>query len=319
MSDQWHLLNNGQQYGPYSEDDLLQFVREGRIVRDSLLWTEGMQGWVAASTLEGLFPQVAAAIPLAIAVPQAPAIPRPVAAGTLTAPTPQRATSPGKAATSPGKAATQRAAAPAGKASTQRGGQAAKQSSRAMPSGPYPTMRIKPASFELLLALLGSVVTLVAIAIWAQRTIDQSDVAAQATQTLWLKLMWAAAAGCLIGWIAVNAMYLHRIWLTLQYARPRTTPGNAVGLLLVPFFNLYWTFVAFYGLAQDWNRITARYPDLNRAPKLNEGLFLAFCCCSILLPPVAIILWFPVMLQICQAISFMALPPRHRASLSRSK
>ena len=57
MSDQWHLLNNGQQYGPYNEDDLLQFVREGRIVRDSLLWTEGMQGWVAASTLEGLFPR----------------------------------------------------------------------------------------------------------------------------------------------------------------------------------------------------------------------------------------------------------------------
>jgi len=310
MSDQWHLLNNGQQYGPYSEDDLLQFVREGRIVRDSLLWTEGMQGWVAASTLEGLFPQVVPAIPLAIAVPQAPAIPRPVASGTLTAPTPQRATS-------PGKAATQRTA-PAGKASTQRG-QTTKQSTRAMPSGPYPTLRIKPASFELLLALLGSVVTLMAIAIWAQRTIDQSDVAAQATQTLWLKLMWAAAAGCLIGWIAVNAIYLHRIWLTLQYAKPRTTPGNAVGLLLVPLFNLYWTFVAFYGLAQDWNRITARYPDLNRAPKLNEGLFLAFCCCSILVPPVAMILWFPVMLQICQAISFMALPPRHRASLSRSK
>ena len=32
---------------------------------------------------------------------------------------------------------------------------------------------------------------------------------------------------------------------------------------------------------------------------------------------VAVVLWFPVMQQICQAISFMALPPRHRAVMSR--
>jgi len=293
MADQWHLLNNGEKYGPYSEDDLVQFVREGRVVRESLLWTEGMDGWVAASTIDGLFPPV----PTAVALPRA--IPRPVAAGNVAARSPQRTTTAGRAPT--------------------QSAQTAKQTGRAVPSGPYPALPIKPANFELLLTLLGSGVTLLVIAAWARWTMRQSEVAAQANQILMLRVMLAAAAGCLVAWTALSYIYLARIWSTLQYGRARTTPGKAVGLLFVPGFNLYWLFVAFYGLAQDWNRITARFADLNRAPKLNPGLFLAFCCCSIVAAPVALILWFPVMLQICRGISFMALPPQHRLRISRPR
>ncbi|MEI7910740.1 MAG: DUF4339 domain-containing protein [Verrucomicrobiota bacterium] len=291
MSDQWHLLNNGQQYGPYSEDDLVQFVQEGRIVRESLLWTEGMDGWVAAATLEGLFPPVA----VAVALPRA--VPRPVAASSAAAArSPQRATTAGRAPT--------------------QGGHGTKQGARVVPVGPYPAQAIKPATFELLLTLFGSGLALLGIAAWAQWTMRQSEVAAQANQILMLRVMLVAAVGCLVAFAVLNYIYLARIWSALQYGRPRTTPGKAVGLLFVPFFNLYWLFVAFYGLAQDWNRITTRFGDLNRAPKLSEGLFLAYCCCSIVVFPVAIILWFPVMLQICRAISFMALPPQHRARYS---
>gem|GEM_PF-1087327 len=293
MSDQWHLLNNGQSYGPYSEEDLLQFVREGRIVRDSLLWTEGMDGWVAASTLEGLFPAVPAT------VPQPRAMPRPVVAGSVTSRSPQRPPS-------------------AGKLATQRG-QTAKPPARAAASGAYSARRIKVADFRWLLILLGSGVTLVVIAIWAQWQLNHSEVSAQAAQILWLRLMWAAAAGCLMAWVGSNGIYLYRIWSILQHGRPRTTPAKAVGLLCVPLFNLYWNFVAFYGLAQDWNRITTRHADLNSAPKLNEKLFLAFSCCSIVAPPVAVILWFPLMQQICRAISFIALLPRPRATPPRAK
>ena len=323
MSDHWHLLNNGQQYGPYSEEDLLQFVREGRIVRDSLLWTEGMDGWVAAATLEGLFPAVPTAVPTAIAVGRA--MPRPVAAGSVTSRSPQRTTS-------------------AGKPATQRG-QATKPPVRAVPTGPYPARKVKVADFRWLLILLGSGVTLVFIALWARWTLNHAGEKAQATQILWLRLMSVAAAGCLIAWVGSNGIYLHRIWSVLQHGRPRTTPDKAIGLLFVPLFNLYWFFVAFYGLAQDWNRITTQYPDLNRAPKLNEKLFLAFSCALCLVTAavaadilwymnmlpllacqiaaaclgVAICLWFPMMQQICLAIRFMVILPRLRASTQRPK
>jgi len=293
MADQWHLLNNGEKYGPYSEDDLVQFVREGRVVRESLLWTEGMDGWVAASTIDGLFPPV----PTAVALPRA--IPRPVAAGNVAARSPQRTTTAGRA---PPQSA-----------------QTAKQTGRAVPSGPYPALPIKRANLELLLVLLGSGVTLRVIAKWANWTMGQSEVAAQGNQILMLRVMLAAAAGCLTGWLALNFLYLHRLWSALQYGRPRTTPGQAVGLLFVPLFNLYWIFVAFYGLAKDYNRITGRFKDLNRAPKLSEGLFLAYCICSVVAAPVAIILWVPMMLQVCKAITFMALPPQHRARMSRPR
>ena len=328
MADQWHLLINGEKYGPYSEDDLLQFVREGRVVRESLLWTEGMDGWVAAATIDGLFPP----LPTAVALPRA--IPRPVAASSVAARSPQQATSAGRAATQGGQTAKQsgQTAKQSGQTAKQggqtakqsgqtakQGGQTAKQNARAVPSGPYPALPIKPANFELLLVLLGSGLTLVVIAKWADWRMDQSEVAMQDNQKLMMRVMLAAAAGCLTGWLALNFIYLHRLWSALQYGRPRTTPGQAVGLLFVPLFNLYWIFIAFYGLAQDYNRITGRFKDLNRAPKLSEGLFLAYCICAVVVAPVAVILWVPMMLQVCKAITFMALPPQHRARMSRPR
>ena len=50
---------------------------------------------------------------------------------------------------------------------------------------------------------------------------------------------------------------LHKSWKQIQDGSVRTTPGKAVGLLFVPFFNLYWNFVAVDGLARDINRYAA--------------------------------------------------------------
>lgn len=300
MSDQWHLLHDGQQYGPYSGEDLLQFVQEGRIVRDSLLWTEGMDEWVPATSIEGLFPPAPSA-----AAPQS-GPPRPVAAGSPGAKMASRTGTAGRAT---------------GQASS-----GTRQAARSVPAGPYPAVAIKPANFELLLTLLGSWVVLLLLATWATWTMGKSeppipgiptDMSAKGNQQIMLTVILVAAAACQISWWALNLVYLGRLWKALQHGRARTTPGKAVGLLFVPFFNLYWIFVAIYGLAQDWNRITSRYTDLSRGPKLNEGMFLAYCCCSILFPPGALVLWFPVMLQVCRAICFIALPPVHRARMSR--
>jgi hypothetical protein len=50
----------------------------------------------------------------------------------------------------------------------------------------------------------------------------------------------------------IATMILHyRCWKAIPVDIARTTPGAAVGLLFVPFFNFYWYFVSYAGLAED--------------------------------------------------------------------
>jgi hypothetical protein len=46
-----YFLIDGQQQGPYSEEDVRQFIAEGRIQNDQLAWKEGLAEWVE---VEGL-------------------------------------------------------------------------------------------------------------------------------------------------------------------------------------------------------------------------------------------------------------------------
>ena len=148
------------------------------------------------------------------------------------------------------------------------------------------------------------------------RNIGNTDVlVGNRNQELLIQIMWITGPLCLLAGVVLNFIYLARMWQCLQSGKPRTTPGLAVGLLLVPLFNLYWIFVAYYGLASDWNRIIRRYPDLRRAPRMSEGMFLAYCICSLVAPPVALVLWFLVMHQVCKAIQFMTMPPQHRLKM----
>lgn len=41
----WHYVNQGQQAGPVTEEELLALVREGKISEETLVWREGMQNW----------------------------------------------------------------------------------------------------------------------------------------------------------------------------------------------------------------------------------------------------------------------------------
>lgn len=99
----------------------------------------------------------------------------------------------------------------------------------------------------------------------------------------------AVLAGLILGAVAwalfrINTLiYLFRAWSALQQGFVRTTPIMAVALLLIPFFNLYWMFVAYLGLAKDWNRVTETHPKLVRAPRLNTALALTTCLSWLLL------------------------------------
>lgn len=70
---------------------------------------------------------------------------------------------------------------------------------------------------------------------------------------------------------------LHRCWAILQGSTARTTPGRAVGRLFIPFYNLYWYFVAYKGLAEDANTFAEMY-GLKKRISIGLSLAVSICC-----------------------------------------
>ena len=52
MSDkQWYVAQNGQSIGPMSQGDLVQKLESGAYSMTDHVFTEGMKGWVPASSM----------------------------------------------------------------------------------------------------------------------------------------------------------------------------------------------------------------------------------------------------------------------------
>ncbi len=296
MSKEWFVYLDEKQLGPYTEELLKQYVTENRITPDSLLWSEGMADWQKASTVLDLFPSEPAASPL---IPAAVVSPKPAAqawappgarVASAVATSKGVATSPYTAPTSMGMAA------PAG--------------------GAYPFLSIKACSYGLWLGSIIAPFVLLIIGI-----IAMVGAAATSTPSSDGQMDNASAAGIGIGGILIGIAYIllivnqiftliniYRAWACLQPGAPRTTPGKAIGFMFIPFFNIYWIFVAIGGLPKDWNRICASYEGLESAPRMSEGLFLAYLICSIvpLGAPAALVIHFIIMSQICKGVNFFA-------------
>jgi hypothetical protein len=77
--------------------------------------------------------------------------------------------------------------------------------------------------------------------------------------------------------LVVYYTLVYKMWAVIQNGSPppRTTPGMAVGLSLIPVFNFYWKFVAIHGWAKDYNAYVRRRRLV--APQMPEGLALAMC------------------------------------------
>lgn len=84
----------------------------------------------------------------------------------------------------------------------------------------------------------------------------------------------------IIGFLFVLVFFIffwvlvHKMWAVIQDGNARTTPGKAVGYMFIPFYNIYWIFVALAGFAKDYNAYIERHGI--QAKPLSEGLFLAF-------------------------------------------
>lgn len=72
---------------------------------------------------------------------------------------------------------------------------------------------------------------------------------------------------------------IYRMWASIQDGYARTSPGQAVGFLLIPFFNLYWLFQVFWGYAVDFNAYLVRHRL--EAARLRSGRFLTYSIASI--------------------------------------
>jgi hypothetical protein len=266
---QWYVSVEGQQHGPYSGEQLVEFTQTGNITRESMVWTEGMVEWLPAAQIEGLFP---AAAPVLV-----------------------RSATPASNFMRPGQSA--------GQVSGQLGGQATGQL-----QGGFRHPQIAAASFGLWAGTIagGLLLTIIALALMPQAALK-----AETNPAMIMILTGILGVGILCVIIAqiLQLMTLHRNWKCLSLAGATVTPGAAVGFLFIPFFNLYWIFRAYYGLPQEWNRITAAHEETRLAPRMPEGLFLAFCITSLVFPPVALILAFPVMSAMCKSINFIAFRP----------
>src|SRR5450756_95489 len=55
------IHRGGQQYGPYSVEELRQFVASGNILSSDMAWAQGMPAWVPVSQILGGAPAAAPA------------------------------------------------------------------------------------------------------------------------------------------------------------------------------------------------------------------------------------------------------------------
>jgi hypothetical protein len=92
--------------------------------------------------------------------------------------------------------------------------------------------------------------------------------------------MLLGVIGVIIG-IVCFCVLLYRAWAVIQDGRTTMTPGKAVGLLFVPFFNTYWMFAAVWGLARALNRFARRYdldvPTASQPLGFAMGVYNAMC------------------------------------------
>jgi hypothetical protein len=269
MSDQWFVHSNGEQMGPYTGQQLVEYAQQGNIVAETMVWAEGMAEWAPASQVPGLIPEAPAPVAAAVAKTSAAWAP----------PGSRLATGGARPTTAVATTSYAVQVAPVG--------------------GPYPYFPMKSASFGLWVGSFAGSFVLFILSLVILITGGEEKVGFAG-----ILYLVGVIVGLLSGvFFCIN---LYRAWTCLQSGGAQTTPGKAVGFMFIPFFNLYWVFVAINGLPKDWNRIVSSYEDLKAAPRLSETTFLLYCV-GVFFFPLALIMIFPMMSQLCKGINFFAL------------
>jgi hypothetical protein len=109
---------------------------------------------------------------------------------------------------------------------------------------------------------------------------------------------------------------IYRMWAAIQDGHARTSPGRAVGLLFIPFYNFYWIFQAFPGFAKDFNAYAVRHSL--KVARMSSGLFTAFailCLVAVvpwldlLVSPAIVIVGLVIVSRVCDAVNAIPRTP----------
>ena len=73
---------------------------------------------------------------------------------------------------------------------------------------------------------------------------------------------------------ATTLVVVWQMWSSIQDGRARTTPGQAIGYLFIPFYNLYWIFQVWSGFPKDFNNYVKRYQL--PVSQLSSGVYEAY-------------------------------------------
>jgi uncharacterized RDD family membrane protein YckC len=76
---QWHYVINGNQAGPVPESELVQMLTSGQLAPETLVWTQSLEDWVAASSVDALMN------PTPVSPTPTPVSPVPAASAEMTA------------------------------------------------------------------------------------------------------------------------------------------------------------------------------------------------------------------------------------------
>ena len=151
-----------------------------------------------------------------------------------------------------------------------------------LPPSPTPAHRVRKERPEVFEKLYNRVLTLSIPVTVATLLIDVIPVAGQVSQL----------CGTIL-WIVVSNMFLYKSWAQIQDGQARTTPGKAVGYRFIPFYLLYWEFVAIKGLATDIN-LYSRQRAIPVQP-VSEKLSHWYCVMYILtcIPVIGVLFLIP--------------------------
>lgn len=268
---QWFVMQGEEQLGPYSGAQLVEFATNGNIGRESLVWAEGMESWLPASQIEGLFPAETAPAQAAPAPMAAAGNPygTPMAApADPSAPYPSPEVGPGK-------------------------------------FGLWMGLFLGGIALMLIGGLMAGLV-----GANADVGPDQEISGQAATGVIIASLLAMAGYLVTLLSVIPFYITLFRAWKCLQPGgMARSTPGKAIGFMFIPFFNFYWIFIAIKGLATDWNRTVTTFEDLKAAPRFSEGVFLTFCI-GVFLQPLGLIMMFPVLSQMSKGVNYFCYRPK---------
>jgi len=92
---------------------------------------------------------------------------------------------------------------------------------------------------------------------------------------------------------------IYKAWAAIHDEQSKVTPGAAVGLMFVPFFNIYWLFVAIGGYGGHFNQYAERHGLQARA---SGGLFVTAAIFTFI-GPLSFVALIMVVLGFCGSIN----------------